>query len=328
MELSDCIRSLECQTVKPDEVVVIGHIDDVDTEKFTNNLVTNLNIKFYKVNGGTCRTRNLGIENVSGDIIIFLDDDILLPKNYVKNVKEIFKDDSINLVTGYIFDAVDLVSQSMARKSDISYILQNQNDEFVQLIREKVFKNSPVTYNPYYILIKTSRNFIKSLFLLEWPIKGKILASGYRSEMPGLEKINGMKKVEWVFGGNFATRKIILNEYKFNENLENHPYVVCEDLEFSARAGKRYDIMISTDMMLLHLRSPTGVKPNTEEKYFSLVINTYEIAKLRGNTIAHRWSLVGLLFSSIIKMPFNSSAIDEIRGIRKGIIALRNEHDQ
>lgn len=322
-ELHDCINSLESQAVKPDEVVIIGHTNDEKTNRFVSNLKSDLNIEFLKGAGGTCKNRNLGIKYARGDVIIFIDDDTILHKDYIKNVKKIFEDNQINIVTGYPFDATDLINPLFVRKGDIQYILENSDDEFVKLIKKRVFQNLRVKYSPYNYILKMLRNSIKTLFLFEWPIKGKILASGYRSEMPDLKKINKMKKVEWVFGNNFAVRREVLNEFKFNEDLEIYPYVLNDDLEFSAKAGKKYDIFICSKLLLLHLHSPGGGgRVEGKKRFFTLVRSTYLIAKIKGNKVAHHWSVIGLLFGSIIKIPFSSSAISEIKGIIDGMKSL------
>ena len=326
-ELYNCIKSLESQTVKPDEIIIIGHPNDKETRIFVHNLKTNLNIIYLESDGGTCKARNLGINKSGGDVIVFLDDDVILHKDYIKSVKDIFKDKRINIVTGYTFDAVDLTNPLFMRRGDVEHILKNPNDEFVKIIRTKVFHGLMPKYHLYYSFIKALRDFVKSVFLLEWPIKGKILPSGYRSEMPDLKKIKKMKKVEWVFGNNFAARREVLNEFKFNEDLERHPYAINEDLEFSARAGKKYDIFISSDMIVLHLRSPKARRLTRKERLSSFVTSTYLIAKSRGNKVAHLWAITGLLFGSIIKLPFSyTTAISELKGIIEGIKYIKKKY--
>ena len=322
-ELQDCIKSLESQSSKPDEILIIADVDDLDTEKFFKNYKTdNFKIQFLKSNGGTCIKRNLAIDHAKGDILVFLDDDVILHKDFIKNTKDIFIDEQVNLVTGYIFDALDLTNPSVMRRSDIDYILENPNDEFVNIIKQKVFHNSNVNVGQSYFFIKMFRNLLKSIFLLESPLKGKILPSGYRSEMPSLEKIKENQRVEWVFGGNFAVRKDVLRKFRFNESLEKYPYALNEDLEFSARVGKKYDIFLSPKMLLLHLRSP-GRKIVGSKRYSCLVISTYLVAKIKGNRVAHRWSVFGLILNSILKLPFDKIAKDEIFGVFSGVNKIK-----
>ncbi len=119
--------------------------------------------------------------------------------------------------------------------------------------------------------------------------------------------------------------KDIILKYKFNENMETLPYVLGEDLELSARIGKEHEIYLSSDLKLLHLRSPLGVKINQRQRFMSMVTNFYRIANLRGNKFAYWWSVIGLTISRIVLLPFSfKTAVSELKGIKDGIVELRN----
>ena len=45
---SKCIDCLQLQTKKPEEIVIIIHEDDEETNKFIKNLNTNLFIRYFK----------------------------------------------------------------------------------------------------------------------------------------------------------------------------------------------------------------------------------------------------------------------------------------
>ena len=323
-ELQDCLISLKSQSVKPDEIIIIGDTNDKETEEFVFKSNFNyLNLIYLKSDGGTCKKRNMGIEKSKGEVIVFLDDDVILPKDYIKNTKEIFTNTHINLITGHLLDAKGLTNPLFIRKSDIRYLLKNQDDEFVKLIKEKIFPNSKIKYYLRSSFIKKFRFLVKSLFILEHPIKkGWILSSGYRSEMPPINTIKKLEKVGWIYGGNFAARRAVFRIFQFNEDLEKYPYALNEDLEFSARVGKKYDIYITPDMLLLHLRSP-GRKIKRRERFECMILSTNIIAQERGNMVAHRWSIYGLLFNSIIRLPFDKSVMEEIEGIISGKRKIR-----
>lgn len=52
--------------------------------------------------------------------------------------------------------------------------------------------------------------------------------------MPYISKFNGLKKVEWTNGGNFAIKNDVITKFKFNEDMKTLPYILGEDLELSA----------------------------------------------------------------------------------------------
>ena len=47
------------------------------------------------------------------------------------------------------------------------------------------------------------------------------------------------------------------------------------------------------------------------------------ISKLRGNRVAHRWSILGLILGSIAKLPFDESAKEEIKGVISGVKKIK-----
>ena len=142
--------------------------------------------------------------------------------------------------------------------------------------------------------------------------------------MPDINNINRLKEVEWVNGGNFAVKRDVMERFKFNEDMETLPYVLGEDLELSARIGKKYKIFISSDLKLLHLRAPSGVKINQRQRFKSMVTTFYRIARIRGNKFAYWWGIFGLTASRIVLLPFSfSTAVSELKGINDGINELR-----
>lgn len=314
--LKQLLENINRQTRVPDEVIVIGHVEDLKTRKFLLTLDNKFkfNLKFDFINGGTSKARNRGISLSEGDILVFLDDDVILEKNYIKNVYKIFNNNiNIKIITGYTFDLVVLTTPWLVNKGDIEYIWKNKDDDFVKVILNEIKKRHP---NKLYIYIKRTnriylwtllkriRNCLKSVFYLESPIKGKILPSGYRSEFPEItkiEKMGGLVNVEWVQGNNFAARKEVFDKFKFNEKLEKlSDYALNEDLEWSARVLKKYRIYLTSNVKLLHLRAPTGNRIEAFRKLQAMIFSTYIIAKIKwGNLgkLAHIWATIGIILS-------------------------------
>lgn len=330
--LEKCIKSLEEQTKKPDEVIIIGHVNDLDTEKFIKTLSSSLKINYLKTKGGSCKSRNLGIKNASGEILVFIDDDCILEDNYIKNLNTIFQNNNLNVLVGYVFDIVDLNTPGLIKNGEIEYIKENKDKPFFKMIiNEMELKNkgkSNLTITKPKLLknflLRYSRIIVKSIILLEWPVKGKILPSGWRSEMPDIKNINGLEKVEWFYGGNFAVKKHVVEEYPFNNDLEIHPYALGDDLELAARIGKKYDIVLSKDLMVFHFRSAEGLKVDNKQRFETLIITLYRIANLRGNMFAFWWSVIGVTLSRIVLLPINYTVgVSEIRGIFEGIKKMK-----
>lgn len=326
--LAECLRSLENQSTKPDEVIVVINDQDHKTKALLSNLKLDLDLKCIAVSEkGSCTLRNRGIAASCGDVVVFLDDDVVVPPSYIERVSDLFRNDGISIVTGYVFDRVDLTSPQYVRKGDLEFIRKNPNHEITQIILERI----PQTSLPYYGLrLALTQKIVvslKYLFLYDWPLRGRILPSGYRSRMPEIDDINLLRKVEWVFGGNFAIKKDILRDFEFNEGMEIHPYVLNEDLEFSARVGRRHEIFISSKLAIFHSRSEEGIKLPVKERFCSLVTSTFLISKMRGNLAAFVWSLVGLILYSIVAISFSHNGVEKFKGVVDGIRRIREMNE-
>ncbi|MHA1833452.1 MAG: glycosyltransferase family 2 protein [Candidatus Baldrarchaeia archaeon] len=91
------IRSLLAQSIRPNEIIIV---DDSDGEvyhkskKYLRNLkIENNEIKIFHLKGtgeGVNSARNLGVDKATGDIVLFLDDDVILGKDYIKAILEVY----------------------------------------------------------------------------------------------------------------------------------------------------------------------------------------------------------------------------------------------
>ena len=84
-ELQELLSSIAAQGRSPEEVEVVCVEDgsSVRCENITTLFSDRLNIRyFYKDNSGPGQTRNYGAERASGDCLIILDSDVVLPPGY------------------------------------------------------------------------------------------------------------------------------------------------------------------------------------------------------------------------------------------------------
>jgi len=100
-DLSELFESILRQTINPVEVIVVD-----DTPNDTIKIVCEVyKSKYEKINTdikylrnprelGLTVARNVGIENASGGIILFLDSDVILHQEFIEKILEVFKDNS------------------------------------------------------------------------------------------------------------------------------------------------------------------------------------------------------------------------------------------
>lgn len=91
--LFDCLKSLLNQTLLPCEVIIVDNSSDPDSNNISHLIdklrkSTNINLILYKeIRKGASFCRNLGIQKAKGKILAFLDDDCVVDKNWIKNIK-------------------------------------------------------------------------------------------------------------------------------------------------------------------------------------------------------------------------------------------------
>lgn len=97
-DLKKCLESILVQTVVPLEVIVVDNADYFETEQLINNscekfVENSINIKYIK-NGNSNSAniaRNIGADHSIGEILLFIDDDIILDKDFIKEIMSVYE---------------------------------------------------------------------------------------------------------------------------------------------------------------------------------------------------------------------------------------------
>ena len=87
-EVDELLQSLTAQTEKDFEVVVVEDGSTLTCEDVCKQYAGILDLHYYdKPNSGPGQSRNYGAERARGDYLIILDSDVVLPVDYLSNIK-------------------------------------------------------------------------------------------------------------------------------------------------------------------------------------------------------------------------------------------------
>jgi glycosyltransferase involved in cell wall biosynthesis len=212
-EVTDCIRSILIQTEKPVELIVVDDGDLPGVPLEAECTAAGINCKFHKKDTpGTTESRNAGVKLATGDIIIFFDDDTELEPDYIKEIMNVFRDDTKGTVGGV---CGDLANPRALRTRD--YI----------------------------------KGLFEWFFLLHGYREGRILPSGFCvdiGETPfPLKKICD---VDFVAGYGMAYRKEVFKDLSFTKKYRAVSF--GEDKDFSASVARKYRQVYTPKARIVH----------------------------------------------------------------------------
>ena len=99
-EIKNFLNSLKNQTYKNFELIVIDQNEDNKVYEIIKEFENGFEIKYFKVNfKGLSKSRNYGINYISGDIIAFPDDDCEYPENLLENVLKFFEKNHYDILS-------------------------------------------------------------------------------------------------------------------------------------------------------------------------------------------------------------------------------------
>lgn len=112
-ELIQTLESLEAQSRRPDEIIVIDQ-NDLSKLDLRSKLSKFKNLKHItNIPTGVVPNYNRALREAKTDIVIFVDDDVMASKNLILAHVDAYKDDSVGCVAGRIFDRV--------KQTDVAY---------------------------------------------------------------------------------------------------------------------------------------------------------------------------------------------------------------
>lgn len=305
------LKSVEVQTLYPDRILIIDGSPVMETETMLKENQFK-NLEYFKVaekDRGLTRQRNFGIDILKPDceIVCFLDDDVILEKEYFKQLLNTYeKEPEALAVSGYITNDADW--QQVEDANEIS------KDRF--------------TYDGW-SRVEGSRFGMRRKFGLapnKAPGMMPDFSHGYSTAF--LPPSNKVYEVEMLMGGISSYRTSIFKELSFSEYFEG--YGLYEDADFSLRLSKKGKLFVNTAARLEH-HHDAGGRPDLL-KYGKMVLrNGYYVWRVKypNPTLKaqFKWHvtallLTGIRFSNVFTSKEKKEAFSEATGRFSGWFSL------
>lgn len=278
------LDSIEIQVLKP-EVIIVDGSTNTETQTILSTKKYGFEIDYYLVDEkdrGLTRQRNFGVSKLKDniDIVCFLDDDVVLEKEYFQEILNTYQlHPNALAVGGCITNEVSWKKAEDNYNANISEFyydgyVRNDGSRFV--LRKKLGLDSdvPPGYMPEF--------------------------SNGRCGSTSLPPSGKTYQVEHLIGCLFSFKKSVFDTMSFSTYFEG--YGLYEDADFTLRVSKKGELYINTKARLAHYHNPGG-RPN-KYKYGKMVIrngwyvwrvkysNPSIKAKLKWNFIAFLLTIV------------------------------------
>lgn len=259
--LTELLNSVMLQTVYPDEIIIVDGSTNQETKQALENN-DYLNLRYTQVDDehrGLTKQRNIGIGLVSKDmeVVCFLDDDIILEREYFKELIGTYQDyhDAI-AVGGYINNEVDW---------------QVVSDDFKPSLHQFMYDN--------YVRKDGSRFVLRKKLQLDANRPPAHLPKFSHGRSVGfLPPSNKTYKVEQFMGGVSSYKIEVFNQLQFSSYFEG--YGLYEDADFCFRLLNYGKLYVNTAAKCEHHHHPSG-RPN-QFKYGQMVVkNGWYVWRLR-----------------------------------------------
>lgn len=256
-DLSEFFESILRQTINPIEIIIIDDTPNetikIVCEEYESSFEKIKTALIYIRNPrkrSAAVARNVGIEKACGDIIIFFDSDVILYREFIEKILDVFKQysDAIG-VQGWMIKGII--------KMKIKYYFRH-------------------IFNKIFYLQHGSKNSCK---YSEYPIV--------------LTKIINC---EFLHGSNMAVKKMVFDEFRFDENLTKYSYM--EDTLLSNSIFQKYpnSLFITPYAKIIHKVSEGGRMEDKELIEHKRRCRKYVLRTLFGfkGLLIYHWQSLGI----------------------------------
>jgi len=280
-ELSNALTSVIKQTILPQEIFVIDNGNDQATHALIEKRKQEFakkSIALYYVNNdrddSLSVARNMGVELSHGSFISFVDDDIILGKDYHERIFKVFRQKPQALVV-----------QGYNQTTKEAYLNQGKTKGRKDL--KEIIMGTLVRF--YNAVFQASCSFEKERCRVL-----PSLSATYPS--PDIDKIINC---EWIVNAAAVYKRSVLEEFKFDEQLKRFAWGIDQDHPY--RIFKKYPkaLFLTPFAHWWDKSSPKGRLPHKELIYMMEVYELYVFYKIIDQTLKNKaiyfWRKMGNL---------------------------------
>lgn len=292
-DLMMCLESIATQTLPPDEVLIVDGSDDTQSGAvLKHQAFSTLPVRYIHTEPGLTRQRNLGIAEASGDILFFFDDDVVLDKEYIEKVADVYNDKRLNDVGGVQGIDLNMRESFLEGKRRLAFhrlFLLNRNDEYAKLL--------PSGSTTLLDLVSTKIRYAKD------PIRISLMS-----------------------GCMMSFHRKVFRDLRFDENYDGYSH--GEDSEFSHGVSRKHDMYFTSSAKAYHNQSQAKVDWYRTEDFVrsSMRAHVYLFRKhLRHNPLnyfAILWSWLGLMIWKGIIHPNKKDFNYYVQSMRKELLNI------
>jgi len=278
--LRELLISLLKQSTLPNEIIIVDQSKNLDSKQMTKLLLikyNNIDLKYISDSTitGIAQARNRGINLVSNDIILFLDDDAILENDFLENIMQIYlKYPTVSGVGGVITNYKGSFKYDLFKKIFFKGFFYDE--------REHIYCN----------------------------------LDSYRN----LDFISTKK----LGGGLMSFKKEVFNNFLFDERYIYYSF--GEDLDFSYRVSKKYEIGISPKARISHVSLSQRNEKKLKEREFCSWNFLFKINLEKNfyNYLCYTWLLLGIFIQATWRYLFKRKK-DALRGLISGYKISSND---
>lgn len=281
--LLNLLQSVQGQTLYPDEILIIDGSTNQDTALvLKGNQFKNLHYFLVpSAHRGLTKQRNYGIERVGSEIkiVCFLDDDIVLERDYFEQLIKTYERYPEALgVGGYIINEVasDFVGETyIPKRNDYFFDGWKRKDGSRFLLRKRLGLDSDCQ-------------------------PGFFPTFGHERSVSFLPPSGKIYEVEMLMGGVSSFKRTVFETIRFSTYFEG--YGLYEDADFTLRLSQRGKLYVNTGAKLRHYHDTSG-RPNQYEYGKMVVRNGWYVWRIKNpkpNPKAQlKWHSITLLLAFI-----------------------------